>query len=252
MGSYESSAVILRTSLIMGRVNAFSGGSNSWRIFTYKELHTATNGFSEENKLGEGDSCEKVEGNEFQAKMEFAVEVEVLGRVQHKNLLGLRGYCVGTDQSLIVYDYMPNLSLLSHLHGQFGVEIQLDWKKKLILQLALPKASSNGTFKDLVDPKLRGSFDETQLKQAIEVASLCVQSDPDKRPNMKEVVSLLKGHEPKGTVLQMKINSVKYEEALLALDQHSDDDGADESNGYGIFSALEEQKMQDPYKRHED
>lgn len=35
------------------RVNAFSRGSNSWRIFTYKELHAATNGFNEENKLGE-------------------------------------------------------------------------------------------------------------------------------------------------------------------------------------------------------
>nr|POF12595.1 pti1-like tyrosine-protein kinase [Quercus suber] len=305
MGSYESSCCDSSNKFDNGylaTVNAFSGGSNSWRIFTYKELHTTTNGFNEENKLGEGGfgsvywgktsdglqiAVKKLKAMNSKAKMEFAVEVEVLGRVQHKNLLGLRGYCVGTDQSLIVYDYMPNLSLLSHLHGQFGVEIQLDWKKKIniaigsaegllfgillleivtgrkpieklpggvkrtIIEWAAPLIA-NGTFKDLVDPKLRGSFDETQLKQAIEVASLCVQSDPDKRPNMKEVVSLLKGHEPKGTVLQMKINSVKYEEALLALDQHSDDDGADESNGYGIFSALEEQKMQDPYKRHED
>lgn len=30
------------------------GGGNSWRIFTYKELYAATNGFSENNKLGEG------------------------------------------------------------------------------------------------------------------------------------------------------------------------------------------------------
>lgn len=35
------------------------GGSNKssthhWRIFSYKELHVATNGFSEEYKLGEG------------------------------------------------------------------------------------------------------------------------------------------------------------------------------------------------------
>lgn len=29
-------------------------GANTWRMFTYKELHTATNGFSEDNKLGEG------------------------------------------------------------------------------------------------------------------------------------------------------------------------------------------------------
>ena len=31
-----------------------TGGNTSWRIFTYKELYTATNGFSEDNKLGEG------------------------------------------------------------------------------------------------------------------------------------------------------------------------------------------------------
>jgi hypothetical protein len=28
--------------------------SSTWRIFSYKELHAATNGFSEDNKLGEG------------------------------------------------------------------------------------------------------------------------------------------------------------------------------------------------------
>lgn len=31
-----------------------AGARTSWRIFTYKELEAATNGFSEENKLGEG------------------------------------------------------------------------------------------------------------------------------------------------------------------------------------------------------
>lgn len=36
------------------RTPPIGGGNTSWRIFTYKELHTATNGFSEDNKLGEG------------------------------------------------------------------------------------------------------------------------------------------------------------------------------------------------------
>lgn len=76
-------------------------------------------------------AVKKLKAMNSKAEMEFAVEVEVLGSVRHKNLLGLRGYCVGTDQRLIVYNYMPNLSLLSHLHGQFGVEIQLDWKKRI-------------------------------------------------------------------------------------------------------------------------
>lgn len=37
------------------RINTVTAANKAtWRIFTYKELHTATNGFSEENKLGEG------------------------------------------------------------------------------------------------------------------------------------------------------------------------------------------------------
>lgn len=76
-------------------------------------------------------AVKKLKSMNSKAEMEFAVEVEVLGRVRHKNLLGLRGYCAGNDQRLIVYDYMPNLSLLSHLHGQFAGEVQLDWKKRM-------------------------------------------------------------------------------------------------------------------------
>lgn len=73
----------------------------------------------------------KLKSMNSKAEMEFAVEVEVLGRVRHKNLLGLRGYCAGNEQRLIVYDYMPNLSLLSHLHGQFVAEVMLDWDKRM-------------------------------------------------------------------------------------------------------------------------
>ncbi|KAH7352746.1 hypothetical protein KP509_19G061400 [Ceratopteris richardii] len=67
--------------------------------------------------------------------MEFSVEVEILGRVRHKNLLCLRGYCSEGQERLIVYDYMPNLSLLSHLYGQFSTEGLLDWPKRMKIAL---------------------------------------------------------------------------------------------------------------------
>ncbi|KAJ9689579.1 hypothetical protein PVL29_014984 [Vitis rotundifolia] len=358
------------------------GVNSPWRIFSYKELYTATNGFSEENKLGEGGfgsvywgkttdglqiAVKKLKAMNSKAEMEFAVEVEVLGRVRHKNLLGLRGYCAGTDQRLIVYDYMPNLSLLSHLHGQFSSQVQLDWRRrmKIIIGSAegllylhhevtphiihrdikasnvlldsefeplvadfgfaklIPEGVSHmttrvkgtlgylapeyamwgkvsescdvysfgillleiltgkkpieklpggvkrtitewaepliikGRFKDLVDSRLRGNFDENQLRQAINVAALCVQNEAEKRPNMKEVVSLLKGYQPKDKVTQMRMESVKYGEELLALDQGSDDDDdddndPDESKGYGVFGAMEVQKMPEPRIRRGD
>ncbi|KAF7806609.1 PTI1-like tyrosine-protein kinase [Senna tora] len=338
---------------------------NSWRIFTYKELHTATNGFSEENKLGEGGfgsiAVKKLKAMNSKAEMEFAVEVEVLGRVRHKNLLGLRGYCAGgADQRLIVYDYMPNLSLLSHLHAHFSSDLQLHWQRRfniaigsaqallylhhevtphiihrdikasnvllnsdfeplvadfgfaklipegvshmttrvkgtlgylapeyamwgkvsescdvysfgiLLLELVtgrkpiekLPNGLkrtitewaepliAQGRFRDLVDPRLRGNYDENQVKQTVNVAALCVQTEPEMRPNMKQVVSYLKGCEPQAQVMKTRIDGVKYSDELVELDQTSedDDDDEDEGKGYGVFSALHVEKMHDPYK----
>ncbi|KAH8505129.1 hypothetical protein H0E87_012397 [Populus deltoides] len=279
MGSYLSCCgndkVDEATNIIGG------AGNNTWRIFTYKELHTATNGFSEDNKLGEGGfgsvywgrtsdglqiAVKKLKAMNSKAEMEFAVEVEVLGRVRHKNLLGLRGYCAGTDQRLIVYDYMPNLSLLSHLHGHLAGDVQLDWKKRMKIAIGSAEGLltvtewaepliTKGRFKDLADPKLRGNFDENQFKQSINVAALCVQSEPENRPTMKVVVSMLKGYDPRGKVMQTRIKSVKYKEELLELDQTSDgenDGGGLEESEYGVFGPMEVQNMQDPYKRHGD
>ncbi|CAA3023264.1 PTI1-like tyrosine- kinase At3g15890 [Olea europaea subsp. europaea] len=65
------------------------------------------------------------------AEMEFSVEVEILARVRHKNLLTLRGYCAEGQERLIVYDYMINLSLLSHLHGPHSAECHLDWNRRM-------------------------------------------------------------------------------------------------------------------------
>uniref|UniRef100_A0A1D1YDK8 PTI1-like tyrosine-protein kinase At3g15890 n=1 Tax=Anthurium amnicola TaxID=1678845 RepID=A0A1D1YDK8_9ARAE len=118
----------------------------SWRIFSLKELHSATNNFNYDNKLGEGGfgsvywgqlsdgsqiAVKRLKVWSNKAEMEFAVEVEILGRVRHKNLLSLRGYCAEAQERLIVYDYMPNLSLFSHLHGQNSAECVLDWEKRM-------------------------------------------------------------------------------------------------------------------------
>lgn len=119
---------------------------STWRIFSLKELHAATNNFNYDNKLGEGGfgsvywgqlwdgsqiAVKRLKVWSNKAEMEFGVEVEVLARVRHKNLLSLRGYCAEGQERLIVYDYMPNLSLLSHLHGQHSTESLLDWNRRM-------------------------------------------------------------------------------------------------------------------------
>ncbi|KAL9238586.1 hypothetical protein vseg_012986 [Gypsophila vaccaria] len=117
-----------------------------WRIFSLKELHAATNNFNYDNKLGEGGfgsvywgqlwdgsqiAVKRLKVWSDRAEIEFTVEVEILARVRHKNLLSLRGYCAEGQERLIVYEYMPNLSLLSHLFGQHSSECLLDWKRRM-------------------------------------------------------------------------------------------------------------------------
>ncbi|CAI9780013.1 unnamed protein product [Fraxinus pennsylvanica] len=119
---------------------------STWRIFSLKELQLATNNFNYDNKLGEGGfgsvywgqlwdgsqiAVKRLKSWSNKAEMEFSVEVEILARVRHKNLLTLRGYCAEGQERLIVYDYMINLSLLSHLHGPHSAECHLDWNRRM-------------------------------------------------------------------------------------------------------------------------
>jgi len=69
------------------------------------------------------------------ADREFTFEIEILARVQHKNLTSLRGYCAEGQERLIVYDYMPNFNLFSHLHGPQSAECFLDWNRRMNLAI---------------------------------------------------------------------------------------------------------------------
>lgn len=133
-----------------------------WEIYTLKELVHATNNFHNDNKIGEGGfgsvywgrtskgveaimsiswisffliAIKRLKAMSAKAEMEFAVEVEVLGRVRHKNLLGLRGFYAGGDERLIVYDYMPNHSLITHLHGQLAADCLLEWPRRMSIAI---------------------------------------------------------------------------------------------------------------------
>lgn len=157
------------------------------------------------------------------------------------------------SESCDVYSY--GVLLLELVTGRKPIEKLRGGIKRTITKWAEPRIAK-GKFMDLADPRLRGNFDENQLKLAIHVAALCVQREPETRPKMKEVVGLLKGYDPRGGGMQMRIESIRYEENFMALDQASEDEGAaapyEESSASGVFGAMDVQMVQRPYKGYGD
>ncbi|KAL5082211.1 hypothetical protein RYX36_010632 [Vicia faba] len=93
---------------------------------SFQEIHEATRGFSEENVVAVGGNGKVykgiLQGVEVAVKRipqeredgmrEFLAEVSSIGRMKHRNLVGLRGWCKEEKGSLIlVYDFMNNGSL---------------------------------------------------------------------------------------------------------------------------------------------
>ncbi|XP_044977916.1 probable inactive receptor kinase At2g26730 [Hordeum vulgare subsp. vulgare] len=65
------------------------------------------------------------------AQREFASAVEAVGRVQHRNLLPVRGYYYSSDEKLLVADFLPDGSLSAALHGSGGSgRTPMDWNMR--------------------------------------------------------------------------------------------------------------------------
>ncbi|VAH47800.1 unnamed protein product [Triticum turgidum subsp. durum] len=73
--------------------------------------------------------------NRGQAEREFKVEVEAIGRVRHKNLVRLLGYCAEGNQRMLVYEFVNNGTLEQWIHGDVGPVSPLTWdiRMKIIL-----------------------------------------------------------------------------------------------------------------------
>lgn len=114
--------------------------------YSYKDIQKATQNFT--TVLGQGSfgpvykatmltgevvAVKVLASNSKQGEKEFQTEVSVLGRLHHRNLVNLVGYCVDKGQHMLIYQFMSNGSLASLLYGQ--EERSLSWDERL--QIAL-------------------------------------------------------------------------------------------------------------------
>lgn len=298
------------------------------RVITFEEIISATNNFSDSRRVAEVDFGTAyhgfLEGRGHvivkrlgmktcpALRMRFANEFQNLGRLRHRNLVQLRGWCTDQGEMLVVYDYSATrlLSRILFHHDHESWESKLRWRQRynIIKSLASAvcylheewdeqvihrnitssaiildqdmnprlgsfalaeflvrnehghhvvidkKKSVRGIFgylspeyvdsgeattmadvysfgvvllevvtgqmavdfrqrdvllvkrvheleaqkrpyKDLVDWRLDGQYDGRELVRLMKLGVACTRSDPERRPSMKQIVSILDGHD---------------------------------------------------------
>ncbi|XP_020696008.1 LRR receptor kinase SERK2 isoform X1 [Dendrobium catenatum] len=126
--------------------------------FTWQELQQATENFAEKNVVGQG-GYGKVYKGVLQGNMNIAVkrlkdglssfnessylhELEMISIAVHQNLLRLIGFCTTASERLLVYPFMPNLSVDYHLRELKPEDPVLDWSTRKRVALGTARALS--------------------------------------------------------------------------------------------------------------
>lgn len=123
------------------------------RKLTFADLLEATNGFHDNSMIGSGGfgdvykaqlkdgsvvAIKKLIHISGQGDREFMAEMETIGKVKHRNLVPLLGYCRVGEERLLVYEFMKYGSLEDVLHNRKKANIKLNWaaRKKIAIGAA--------------------------------------------------------------------------------------------------------------------
>ncbi|XP_054806764.1 brassinosteroid LRR receptor kinase [Prosopis cineraria] len=112
------------------------------RKLTFADLLEATNGFHNDSLIGSGGfgdvykaqlkdgsvvAIKKLIHISGQGDREFTAEMETIGKIKHRNLVPLLGYCKVGEERLLVYEFMKYGSLEDVLHDRKKAGVKLNW-----------------------------------------------------------------------------------------------------------------------------
>ncbi|XP_015089649.1 L-type lectin-domain containing receptor kinase S.4-like [Solanum pennellii] len=120
--------------------------------YSYDELKKGTRGFKESELLGRGGfgkvykgvlrnskgeiAVKRISHESKQGLREFVSEIASIGRLRHRNLVQLLGWCRRRGDLLLVYEFMPNGSLDNFLFDEPKMVLKWEQRFKIIKGVA--------------------------------------------------------------------------------------------------------------------
>ncbi|CAI9760461.1 unnamed protein product [Fraxinus pennsylvanica] len=122
-------------------------------MFDLTTVTNATENFSLTNMLGEGGfgivykgtltsgqeiAVKRLSKNSGQGLQEFRCEVNLIAKLQHRNLVRLLGCCLEGDERMLIYEYMPNKSLDHFIFDQHRKTL-ITWRKHFEIVMGISR-----------------------------------------------------------------------------------------------------------------
>ncbi|CAN1317043.1 L-type lectin-domain containing receptor kinase IX.1 [Linum perenne] len=207
----------------MSMTDEFSRGAGP-RRFSYSDLVSATNNFSLDWKLGEGGfgsvykgylrdysgtpvAVKRISKDSRQGIKEYSTEVKIISQLRHRNLVQLIGWCHDKAELLLVYQFMPNGSLDTHLFGNsdvfsFGVVcLEIATGRRVVdyiepgLEMGFVEwvwdLYGTGKLRMAIDRRLV-ELDEKEIECLMVVGLWCAHPDSTQRASIRQAIQVLK------------------------------------------------------------
>ena len=131
--------------LLQQQLSSSEHNVQNTKLFSSKELETATDQFNESRILGKGGQGTVYKGMLTDGRIvaikkcnivdegnleQFINEIIILSQINHRNVVKLLGCCLETEVPLLVYEFIPNGTLFQYLHDG-SEEFPLTWDMRL-------------------------------------------------------------------------------------------------------------------------
>ncbi|XP_031285974.1 putative wall-associated receptor kinase-like 11 isoform X1 [Pistacia vera] len=179
--------------LLQQRMSSNDGNIQKLKFFTENELEKATDSYNETRILGQGGQGTVYKGMLEEGRLiavkrlkkvaervdVFINEVDILSKINHRNVVQFLGCCLDTEFPLLAYEFVPNGTLFQYIHEQ-NEEFPLTWDLRLRIAIEVADALSylhsiriyHGNIKSsniLLDEKYRAKVSDVGTSRSIPV-----------------------------------------------------------------------------------